>query len=177
MSIKGIVQFYNEKPWSGNGKSVVFYSIKLEGDKTYYRFGSKKPPTFVKQGASLEFDAKPNDDGKSAEVDVATLKEVAGPPKDAAKPSVGGFTGKDTDSIHYQNARGHAVTYLGLVVANGGVVLPKAKADIMAAMDGLLDVYTAKFYADITTKGAVGRVAGVVEPEAGEPAEPPDEDE
>lgn len=79
----------------------------------------------------------------------------------AAASGAGQATGYDQrqQSIQYQSARNAAIEYLKLVVGSTALKLPEAPAKRLKVLDSVLDGYTAQFYTDVDTQGALKRVS------------------
>lgn len=160
--MRGTIAFLNEKAWK---PGTTFRNIKLEGDKVYYRLGTAEFPAGVVKAADVEFEiSKMNDDGKSADIDLKTLKVLA---KVVASPEAApvsvrvtkdpvDWAAKDA-SIQYQSARNAAIDWTKFLVEREIVKVPAKAADKLAAIEAILDGYTAQFYMDVGTKGAVAR--------------------
>ena len=159
-----------DREWQGK----KLYSIKLDGDPLYHRLNGK-PPAGVDSGAYVSFDAEPNSDGKSTKVKGDVLVQTAPAPAAQAASPAGSYAARDV-SIHYQSARKDALAFLDILTREKAVKLPTKQAAILATLEAALDMYTAKFYEDISTQGAVARANGTDAP-AEEPAEEPSEED
>lgn len=154
--VTGLVHEVFEKQFEGKGGKPgnKWFSVKLDGDPLYYRCKSKNPGNV--KGKYVEFEAS-NFKEKDAQVD-SDIKVVE---RAKASPVTGGAPANAREgSIQYQSARGAAIDYVGLVILNGGVKLPAKEAAKLEALDALLDSYTAKFFQDVETFGAVARANG-----------------
>lgn len=132
----------------------VTYSIKLEDNPIYYRTNTNRYAGIAEPGNRVEFMATMNSDGKSARVDgdVKALAAVAAAP--GGTPSMG--VSRD-NSIQYQSSRKDALEFVGLLVKAEAVKLPAKPADKLGALVALVDSFTASFFEDINTLGAVTR--------------------
>lgn len=148
------------------------YSIKLEDNPIYYRAGTKSWAGIAEPGNTVTFEAEINSDGKSAKIVGDVTKARAEP--GAGIPSTGG--GGREASIHYQSSRKDAVEFLKLAFQTEAIVLPKATKGRLGILEAALDKYTAQFYEDIGTLGAVARTAEGGE-EAADEGEESDGDE
>lgn len=162
------------------GKSVSF---KLDGDRRYYRTGRSRFEGILEEGNVIKFKYEDISDKAAKVIGTPKLGTAAAP---ASSPTKGpgaqvDWAAKDAN-IQYQAARKDAIALATLVLANGGVKLPAKDAAKLAVIEALVDRYTASFFSDVETKGAVGRVLPAqkaeeepeeVEPEEG--AEPDDE--
>ena len=145
-----------DKAWGNK----VLYSLKLEDDPIFYRMNENRGAGIVEPGNWIEFEADPNSDGKSA--------TVKGPPKLLPKPAAaaapsggavnsgGGASVRET-SIHYQSARKDALQFVQIATASGAITLPAKAAGKLKALEALVDYYTALYFEDIGTGGAVTR--------------------
>lgn len=178
--ITGTVYRVFRKDWPANArnpKGNTTYSLKIEGDPRYYRtnnpwHGIAEPGNFV------QFDAKPKDEtSASIEGPVVKIDAPAAATVSVATPAGGtasGGYGSRDNSIVYQSSRKDALVYLDLIQETGAVKLPEKAALKLAALDALLDKYTADFFADVGSLGAVSRASG--EAKTGETAAPEDEE-
>lgn len=165
------------KVYDKDFRGKKLYSVKLEDDPIYYRMNENRHAGVVESGAFIEFDAEPNSDGKSATVKSAP-KVVAPPQSTAAAPASGGLSVGREASIHYQSARKDALTIVGLAISSGAVKLPAAAAKKLKALEALVDSYTASYYEDIATGGAISRAtAAAYADEQGPEETVEDEDE
>jgi hypothetical protein len=82
--------------------------------------------------------------------------QAAAAPATGAVYQGGGGSARET-SIHYQSARKDALQFLGIAVPAGAIVLPAKAAAKLKALDALVDFYTALYFEDIATGGAVTR--------------------
>jgi len=162
-----------EKQWAGK----ILFTAKLEGDPIYYRMNENRGAGIVESGNYVEFDAEPNADGKSATVkSKPTLlpRPAAAPPLAAATGAAnvyaGGGGGARETSIHYQSARKDALQFVALAVSNGAIALPAKVAAKLKALDALVDFYTALYFEDIGTGGAVTRATQAAYAEDEQPA-------
>lgn len=156
-----------------------FYSVKI-GDK-WYGTGKKQAPSGVAQGDTVEGEFE-LEKGKYATITKAGLSKASSASAEAAAPAAKGSSAGTTDwvakdaSIRYQSSRKDALSYLALPGVLTALGLEKAKpADKIGIVDAVLDKYTAAFYDDVSTFGAVTRVnAPAVDPSA-PPSEEDDE--
>lgn len=151
MQVTGQVFKVYEKTFSGKNN----YSVKLENDPLYYRMNQKRFAGIAEPGNTVTFSAEMNEDGKSARV-TGELKKASGPAAAAAPVS----TGNRESSIHYQSARKDALVMVDLLIRTEALSLGKAPAKKAAIIEAALDRYTALFFEDIGTMGAVTRCNG-----------------
>lgn len=147
----GIVAVVNERP----GKYGPMYSVKLEGDETWY--GTKGTKAQVNPGDNIEFNFSVNPRGYSdADVDSISVLEAAPAVAEApsggtvaAAPSAGrvAFDRKQA-VIVYQSSRKDALELIGLAAAQGLVDFPKkgTVADNFNALRMFVDEATNDYY-------------------------------
>lgn len=152
-----------------------FYSVKI-GD-TWYGTGKKEAPSGVSQGDMVEGEYILEKE-KYKNITKAGLTKAKAPA--GASTSGSGSTGgtnwaaKD-DSIRYQSSRKDALALLGLPGVLDSIVGKAKPADRQGLVEALVDKYTASYFEDVSTFGAVGRANGTG---AADPAAPPaDEDD
>lgn len=145
-----------EKDWKGK----TLRSLKLDGNPIYYRWGEKPLPAGVVAGANVSFTAEDNADGKSANIkgDVTVSKATAAQDSQKAAAGTGAvnWAAKD-DSIRYQSSRKDALAFLALPGVLENVVGKAKPADKLGIIEATLDRYTAAFFEDVATFGAVTR--------------------
>lgn len=162
--VKGQVFKVYPKTFPGKAES---YSVKLEDNPIYYRMGTRRFAGIAESGNVIEFSATPNTDGKSANVD-GDVKLSA--PAAVAATGTPALSGSARDnSIQYQSSRKDALEFVGLIVKTDAVKLPAKQAAKLVALTALVDQYTASFFEDINTLGAVTReLEGGAAPASGE---------
>ena len=102
---KGVVTEVFEREWQDRdtGEDIILYSFQIEGEKRYFRTGTRKPD--VTAGNAYSFVA----DAKTGNVDVKSFKSIAADdvpaPKARAKSSGGGFKGGARDSYWEDKAK------------------------------------------------------------------------
>ena len=153
MSDKISGQVFRVYPKTFPGKPET-YSVKLEDNPIYYRLGTKRFGGIVEPGNRIEFFATMNSDGKSARVD-GDVKPLAAIPAAAGTPSLA--PSGTQAAIQYQAARKDALVLVGMILEAKAVKLPAKQADLLGAVEDLVDHYTAKFFEDTSTLGAVTR--------------------
>ena len=137
----------------------ILWSFRLENDPVYYRMDENRGAGIVEPGNFVEFEAELNFDGKSAQVKEPPRRvEPAKAPAAAsgANYSRGGDPSRE-QSIHYQSARKDALLLMQIALANGAIALPAKQGAKLAALEALVDSYTALYLEDISTGGAVTR--------------------
>ena len=149
------------------------YTIKIDNDPIWYRCGTDRFAGVAEPGNRIAFDAEMNPDGTSAKVTSNPVLAQAAPPA-AATPTAGG--GDRQANIVYQSSRKDALEFVKLALDDGAITLPAAKAKKLAALEALVDRYTALFFDDVHTMGAITREAEAVGDETGG-EETPDDDE
>jgi len=139
-----------------DGKSVSF---RLAGDEKFYRCGKKRFEGILEKGNTVEFEYTSIND--SAAKLVGTPKLAAGKPAGGGGSASSGGSSTSND-IHYQSSRKDAVEFLKAALSVGAIKLPAKESGKLEALEKALDHYTAAFYADVETKGAVARTKGPV---------------
>jgi len=149
-----------------------FYSVKI--DDTWYGTGQKKDPgvaagDFVEGEYELE-------KGKYKTITKSGLTKAA---KQAPVGASGGgqsspssWAAKD-DSIRYQSSRKDALAFLALPGVLDSIVAKAKPAEKVGLVEALVDKYTASFFEDVATFGAVARANGTA---TEDPAAPPADD-
>ena len=142
-----------EKTFSGKPS----YSIKLEDNPIYFRTNAKRFAGIAEPGNMIEFEAEMNADGKSANVqgDITKMAKAAAAAASAASPA-----GARDTSIQYQSARKDALQLVQILLTAGAVKLPAKQAAQVSVIESITDKYTALFFEDIATLGAVTRANG-----------------
>lgn len=152
-----------------------FYSVKI-GD-TWYGTGSKKEP-LVAVGDYVEGEFE-LEKGKYKTITKAGLTKAQG-----TSAATGAATGTSNDakwaakddSIRYQSSRKDALAFLALPGVLEGVVGKAKPADKLGIVEATLDRYTAAFFEDVATFGAVTRANATVVDEAAPPADDSDDE-
>lgn len=155
--VSGVVfkVYPKEFPAKNGKKATTWYSIKLDGDDVYYRCQANKPDVDAGDYIELEHEGV-SEDGKSAPVVKGSVKKIEQP-----KTPSGGFAPAGRDiNIHYQSARKDALEFVSLLVKAGAVKLPVKESGKLEALEALVDGYTAQYFADTATQGAVARANG-----------------
>ncbi len=152
------------------------YSVKLEDNPIYYRMGKKRDAGIVEPGKVISFEATMNSDGKSANIE-GEVTEIVRSAQAAPASGTPSFSGDRQNSIIYQSSRKDALDFVKLLYAQGAIEVPKKKADAVGAIEAVLDRYTAAFFADVNTLGAVVREAESEGAEAGESEKDSDDGE
>lgn len=147
-------QVFRVYPKTFPGKPET-YSVKLEDNPIYYRLGTKRFGGIVEPGNRIEFFATMNSDGKSARVDGDVKALAAIPAATAGTPSLA--PSGTQAAIQYQAARKDALVLVGMVLGAEAIKLPGKPGDKLGVVEGLVDHYTAKFFEDTSTLGAVTR--------------------
>lgn len=156
MRHEGVVFKVYDKEFSGR----MTYSVKLDGQPMYHRLGGNRFAGIAEPGNRIAFEATDNPDGKSTKV-TGSVTLCAAPAPVAQTASVGGgYGGVDRqNNIVYQSSRKDSIAFLELVNATGALKLPAAPAAKLGALEAALDHYTALFFDDVGTLGAVVREA------------------
>lgn len=162
------------------GKSISF---RISGDNRYFRTGKNRFEGILEEGNTIKFKFAPVSE-KAAKVIGTPKLGTSAPAAPAANRGAGAapvdWAAKDAN-IQYQAARKDALSLAQLVLQHEAVKLPAAVAKRLEVIEALVDRYTAAFFSDVETKGAVARVtpAASPEPEVEEPedSEPPADDD
>lgn len=151
--------FEKEFPPNKGKKAVTWYSIKLEDDKIYYRCKANNPGDIA--GKLVEFTTG-GDDGVQAEVTAGSLTVVEAKvgANTIGSGSVGGSGSTRDASIQYQSSRKDAIALVDVLLRAAAIKLPAKEAMKLEAVEALVDGYTASFFNDIGTLGAVARATG-----------------
>jgi len=162
------------KTFDDGGTSHSFRT-EATGD-TWLRANKNEFKGVMDEGNTVEIEVeRTTARGGKENVYLNSAKLVSG---GAAKPAAGAAAGGGNggggrghysdatqQAIQYQAARNSAIEYLKLVVGANACKLPEKEASRLKALDALLDSYTAQFYADTSTLGAVKRAVGDEEEE------------
>lgn len=136
------------------------FTVKIDGDPLYYRLNTNRYPGVCEEGNRIKFTAEENSDGQSARV--LDTPVIVTPPAGAAAaaPASAGAGGSSSGlQMRYQGALERAILFVDVALKNGAIVLPAAKAKKLGVLEAALDKYTAQFYDDTNTLGAVTREA------------------
>lgn len=145
----------------------VSVSFKIAGDNRYFRTGKNRYSGIVEEGNHIKFKMQPVSE-KAAKVLGTPKKGSGSEPAAASGAAPGGSNGYgNTDAaIRYQSSRKDALEMAKLILSSDALKLPAKEAAKLAVIEALVDRYTAAFYGDIETKGAVARTAPVAKPKA-----------
>lgn len=140
-------------------RGKMLWSFRLENDPIYYRMNENRNAGIVEPGNYIEFTAETNSDGKSAQVkgNVGRVEPAKAPAPASGAGWQGGSNPARETSIHYQSARKDALTLVELAITTGAITLPAKAAAKLAALEALVDAYTAQYLEDVATGGAVTR--------------------
>lgn len=145
-------------------------SFGLEGQHGLY-FNTKNPlPNDVQEGVMVSFDGQMGRNGKSFQVNDASLKVLAAAAPQAASQGPSNTSSRD-DSIRYQSSRKDAIAVVTLLVTSGALKLPEAQAKKAGVIEDAVDRFTAVYFEDIETLGALDRVPVPEAPKATAAAE------
>ena len=158
---QGIVFRVFEKEFNGK----MLYTLKFDGDDNYYRLGEKRYAGTIESG----YEVKVAFETKGANNLVRKVKLIAkGEPVEPKSPGGGksrpgggskGSGGTDwaakDQNIQYQSARNAAIEMVKMLLEQNGLEFPKGvtKTNVKGRgeiIDGMVDVYTAKFFEDCT---------------------------
>lgn len=155
---KGKVTFVNVKEFDDGGKSVSF---KVGGDDKWYRAGKKRYSGILEKGNTIEFEYSSISDSAAKLTGAPTLVSGKSAGEGGSAPSGGAKDwAKHDGAIQYQSSRKDALAFVTVLVTAGAVKLPAKEAAKLEALEALIDHYTAAYYADIETRGAVARLKG-----------------
>lgn len=168
MTIKGTVGKTYAKDWAGNDGNVVLHSFQLQGDKRYFRTGTKK---VVNEGESISFDITGNN--SVVEESLAKLEggvQAAPAPSNSyqQKPAWGGkakttenfearqqyWTNKEQRDIEvvepritWSSARTAAIEVVGLALQHDALAFGNAsKGAKLGIILDFVDEVAARFY-------------------------------
>lgn len=163
--VKGIVKVVKQNDYK-------FYSIKI--DDTWYGTGSKQDPG-VAAGDYVEGEYTLEKEKYKTITKAGLVKASAkAAPAGAAASSSGTNWAAKDDSIRYQSSRKDALAFLALPGVLDAVVAKAKPADKVGIIESLVDKYTASFFEDVATFGAVARASGAV---TEDPSAPPSDEE
>jgi hypothetical protein len=152
--------FEKQFPGKGGKPGNTWYSIKLEGDDTYYRCKANNPGDVVGKVVKFEVDGD-NVTSKPEIIQSAPAEAAKAAPAAGVSSSLGATLGSTRESsIHYQSARKDALQLVDIITRTGAVKLPAKEAAKLEAIEALVDSYTAQYFHDISTFGAVARANG-----------------
>ena len=171
MRVEGTVFRVYDREFSG--KKV--YTIKIEGNDTWYRAGTKRYAGIAESGNRVAFDAEPNPGRGDAKITSDVVLAKAAPAAAPGTPYAAG--GDRNSSIVYQSSRKDALALVALLAQTGALKLPAAQAAKVGAVEAALDRYTALFFDDVSTLGAVVREAEGTGDGAAESEDETDEDD
>lgn len=115
-------------------------------------------PDFVVAGATVEFDAVQGRGQKSMQVTDSSLKLAAPTPPAERQSGGGGQPTSRDDSIRYQSSRKDALAMVGLMAAAGVLYNDKTpKSKIGGILEDAVDRFTAVYFEDVETLGALTR--------------------
>jgi hypothetical protein len=159
--------FEKQFPGKGGKPGNTWYSIKLDGDETFYRCKGNNPGDIAGKVVSFEVDGD-NVTSKPVIVQSAPAETAKAAPA-AGAGGAGAVLGSTREaSIHYQSARKDALQLVDIITRVGAVKLPAKEAAKLEAVEALVDSYTAQYFNDISTFGAVSRSNGTEEEAAKE---------
>jgi hypothetical protein len=147
------------------GKNLYSFKFDGGGNDEWFRMGENRNAGVIEEGFKVrveyELDQRDNRQIKRARV----LEK--GEPVAAAKPARSGGSGGGNQreaNINYNVAVARAIEQVNAHVLHEAIKLPaKTKPEERrAVLDGYVDLYTARFLADIETCGAVARAADEV---------------
>jgi hypothetical protein len=134
------------------------FTIKIDNDPIWYRAGNQRFAGIAEAGNRVAFNASMNPDGTSAKVEGPVTLAQPAPAAASGTPSVGGG-GDRNNSIVYQSSRKDALELVKMLLSSGALVLPKQQSKKVGIIEAWTDRYTAMFFDDVFTLGAVTREA------------------
>lgn len=151
---RGVVSTVSAKPWfdTRQGSEVVLHSFQLQGDRGWYRTGTKQE---VREGDYIEFVVGDKNTAK----DIRKVDKPAGAaPAARAAPAVGGgrdgyweakeardlekdrrYQEVDVPRIVYQASQERAIALLDLALRTESITLPAKKSDRLDALVNIAD--------------------------------------
>lgn len=152
------------------------HTVKIDGDPTWYRAGNKRFAGIAEPGNVVTFTAEPNPGRDDAKI-ISDITLAA--PAPAAASGTPYADGNRDNSIVYQSSRKDAIALVQVMLAAGALKIPKPEAKRAGAIELAVDRYTALFFEDVGTLGAVTREAEGAgeEAETGADEESDDSDE
>ena len=173
----GVVFKVWEKPVGGR----TLYSFNFDGEKTYYGMGEDRKSGVIESGYNVTVRVEKNDKGyynvKAVKVNEKgdSLVDANGKPKNSGGGGGGNGGGGKSSSLtkeewaakdainNYQSARAQAVTTVFQLLAADCLEFPKGatktnKEGRRIALDGFIDLYTAKYFADTQNAAELGSI-------------------
>ena len=163
--VEGIVFRVYEKPFQDRKtrRNITLHTVKLDGDPVWYRAGEKRFAGIAEQGNFISFTAEPIEGAKDPSARIVGEVTLAKAPSNGASGTPTAAPAAPyqdrNNSIVYQSSRKDALEFVKLVLSVNGLKLPKAQPDILGAIEDTVDRYTALFFEDVGTLGAVVREA------------------
>lgn len=151
--VEGVVWKVYERQFRGKPS----FTIKIDNDPIWYRAGGKRFAGIAEAGNRVTFDAEMNADGTSATITSDVTAARAAPAAANGTPNAGGAD--RNNSIVYQSSRKDALELVTLLVQSGSLKMPKAEKAKVGVIEAAVDRYTAMFFDDVFTLGAVTREA------------------
>ncbi len=167
--VEGIVYKVYEREFRGKPS----YTVKIDGDPIWYRANANRFAGIAEAGNRVTFNATMNPDNTSARIDgPVTLAQ----PAPAAASGTPTFGGDRNNSIVYQSSRKDALELVSILLQTGALDLKKVQSKKAGIIEAAVDRYTALFFDDVSTLGAVTREAEGAESTESESAEDEGED-
>lgn len=176
---KGVVTRVTEKPWQGrNGEQIILYSFQIDGDKRYFRTGTKRPP--INEGDYIAFDFET----PKNEVDLNSISAVTdepAPPKSQAAPRASGGANSKDDywrakeerdvatqrRIEIQSCRNSAIALVSAALENDCLALGQTKSKRLDILLEQVDEVAARFLEQNTEGFPVGNTNNKKEAQEG----------
>jgi hypothetical protein len=171
--VEGVVYKVYDRVFRGRNS----YTIKIDNDPIWYRAGEQRFAGIAEAGNRVTFNAEMNPDNTSAKiVGAVTLSSPAPAAANGTPSTLGG--GDRNNSIVYQSSLKAALNLVSIMAQTGALKLPAAQAKKAGAIEAAVDRYTAMFFDDVFTLGAVTREAeGEGDAEGDDEEEGSDEEE
>lgn len=171
--VEGVVYKVYDRQFRGKNS----YTIKIDNDPIWYRAGEQRFAGIAEAGNRVTFNAEMNPDGTSAKVVGGVTLSSPAPAAANGTPAYGGG-GDRNNSIVYQSSLKAALNLVSILAQTGALKLPKQEAKRAGAIELAVDRYTAMFFDDVHTLGAVTREAeGAGETEGDDEEEGSDDEE
>lgn len=177
---QGIVFRVFEKKY----RDKMLYSLKFDGQDNYYRMNENRFSGKIEAGFELKIGYTTDQNGNHVLIpeQIKTISTSGAAPEPGKSSSGGGGSapasggGTSTQqAIQYQSSRKDALEFVRIIADNEVVKLPaKTKPDErLAALEALVDRYTARFFLDIDAQGAIQRSDSELHNESEVPADAP----
>ena len=175
-TFEGVVFKVYNKAFSGRET----FTIKLDGIKIWLRCNTERYAGIAEPGNRITLEADMLPDGESAKVVPGSVKLAGAPAPVAASgtPVTAGYgdPGRQ-NSIVYQSSLKAALDTVAMLLQTGALDLKKVQSKKAGIIEAAIDRYTAQFFNDVNTLGAVTRESESADAETEAEAEEGSEDE